>query len=149
MNQILIRSIDRLISSTRSNNTSWCPQAFAESNPFEYSNIFRFLFVIGRLIGPPISEFPGIFPRIDSYVFDFLSFSHMIFAPAHFWFPNRRLGLWCCSWWHYSVHIFMVAPLKLAHFEMWNTRQHRRSLNKGECCVCAYAGKAGRGRVAF
>ena len=30
-----------------------------------------------------------------------------------------------------------------------NTRQHRRSLGKGEGCVCAYAGKAGRGRVAL
>ena len=30
-----------------------------------------------------------------------------------------------------------------------NTRQHRRSLGQGEGCVCANAGKAGRGRVAL
>ena len=30
-----------------------------------------------------------------------------------------------------------------------NTRQHRRNLSKGEGCVCADAGKAGRGRVAL
>ena len=30
-----------------------------------------------------------------------------------------------------------------------NTRQHRRSLGKGEGCVCAYAGEVGRGRVAL
>ena len=30
-----------------------------------------------------------------------------------------------------------------------NKRQHRRSLGQGEGCVCANAGKAGRGRVAL